>query len=226
MNSKEIYANNPTEIPGSPGTVAYELEGALYLNITRACTARCIFCYREEAPRVGPYNLTLTRDPTIEEFRSSLIQAEQYREVVLCGFGEPTLRLDLIKTLGQELKARSIPVRLNTNGHGNLIHRRNIVPELAGFLAAISISLDAHNEATYNRLCRPALGPGSYTSLLEFARDCIGLIPKVTLTVVEHELVDVPACRIIAANMGADFRVRRYYTHIKDTHRYLAPIPY
>jgi TatD family-associated radical SAM protein len=206
-----------------PGTIAYELEGSLYLNITRGCTARCLFCYREEAPHIGPYNLELTRDPTLEEFRVVLAHAEQYRQIVFCGFGEPTLRLELLDTIGRQLKARELSVRLNTNGHGNLIHKRSIVPELAGYLSAVSISLNAHNEALYNELCRPSFGRASFGAVLDFARECIGSIPEVTLTVVEHPQVDLEACRKLAAEIGVPLRVRRYYTHIRGTQRYLDP---
>lgn len=205
----------------SPGTVAYELEGSLYLNVTRSCTARCRFCYREESPRIGPYDLALVRDPTAEEFRAVLGNAGRYRQIVFCGFGEPTLRLALLSEIGRELKGKARSVRLNTNGHGNLIHGRNIVPDLAGFLSAVSISLNAHNAVLYEELCRPSFGPDTFQAVLDFARKCVGSIPDVALTVVEHPRVDLEECGRIAAAIGAALRVRRYYTHIQDTQRYL-----
>lgn len=211
---------NRTE-KSSPGTLAYELEGSLYLNITNNCTAHCLFCNRLDYPRIGCYDLSLSREPELEDFQQALEGAARFKEVVFCGFGEPVLRLDLLTAIGKDLKARSISTRLNTNGHGNLIHKRNIIPDLASFLGTISISLNAQNAETYYRLCRPAFGMDSYAAVLDFARGCIGVIPKVILTVVEHQEVDIEACRQIATGLGAGFRVRRYYEHIQESQRFL-----
>lgn len=202
-----------------PGTVAYVLENSLYLNITGGCTAQCSFCIRQDYPYIGPYYLKLKRDPALDEFRSALTDVSPYREVVFCGFGEPVLRLDVLTVLGKELKARHVPLRLNTNGHGNLIHKRDIVPDLAAFLNSISISLNAQDAETYFEICRPVFGMQTYAAVLEFAKKCVSVIPHVVLTVVEHDRIDIPACRKIAEEMGAEFRLRRYYSHFREGDR-------
>lgn len=202
-----------------PGTVAYALENSLYLNITGGCTAQCAFCIRQDDPHIGPYNLRLKRDPSLEEFRSALTDVSPYREIVFCGFGEPSLRLDVLTVLGRELKERHVPLRLNTNGHGNLIHKRDIVPELGLFLSSISISLNAQDAETYFEICRPVFGMPTYAAVLEFAEKCVSVIPHVVLTVVEHDRIDIPACRKIAEEMGAEFRLRRYYSHFREVDR-------
>jgi TatD family-associated radical SAM protein len=131
-------------------------------------------------------------------------------EVVFCGYGEPTIRLiELLEVASRVRELRpSVRIRLNTNGLGNLYHRRNIVPDLAGAVDTVSVSLNAQDGETFERLCRPGIGPDAYNSLLDFSRKCIEAGLKVILTVVEHTEVDVKACREIAEGMGAAFRIR------------------
>ncbi len=203
-------------------TVAYELEGSLYLNVTNRCTAACSFCTRGTSPRIGPYDLRLRKEPTLQELRMAAADAERYREVVFCGYGEPTLRLDVVTALAAELHGRGISLRLNTNGHGNLIHRRNIVPELARSFPSVSVSLNAADAPAYRRLCRPRFGLRSYGAVLDFTRNCRRLIPRVVVTVVDVEGVDIGACRQVAADLGVPLRVRRYYEHIRTSDRFEA----
>ena len=117
------------------------------------------------------------------------------------------LRLDLIKDVGSWIKQHMGRVRINTNGHGNLIHKRNILPELQGIVDSISISLDAQNEETYNRLCRPIFR-NAYREVISFIKEARQYIPEVGVTVVALEGVDVEKCRKIAADLGVGFRVR------------------
>jgi TatD family-associated radical SAM protein len=109
----------------------------------------------------------------------------------------------------KELKP-SMKIRLNTNGLANLYHRKNIVPELTYAMDTVSISLNAQDADTFDRLCRPSLGPDAYGSLLDFSRKCVAASLDVVLTVVAHPDVDVEKCRKIAEGMGARFRVREY----------------
>lgn len=121
---------------------------------------------------------------------------------------EPLLRLDVVKAVSRWVKDAGGRIRINTNGHGNLIHGRNIIPELRGIVDALSISIDAQDSDTYETVCRPAL-PEAFESVLNFAREATMAIPEVVLTVVEVEGVDVQACRGLARAIGAGFRVRR-----------------
>ena len=99
-------------------------------------------------------------------------------------------------------------VRVNTNGHGNLIHKRNIVPELKGLVDSISISLDAHDEATYNRICKPAFS-NAFSEIIQFTRQSKEVIPEVVITVVTMEGVDIDKCRGIAEELGVPLRIRK-----------------
>jgi TatD family-associated radical SAM protein len=131
-------------------------------------------------------------------------------EVVFCGYGEPTIRLPEVLQVASRVKAMkpAMRIRLNTNGLANLYHRKNIVPEFTYAIDTVSISLNAQDAQTYEKLCRPGVGPDPYNSILDFSRKCVAAGLEVILTVVDHPDVDVEACRKIAEGMGAGFRVR------------------
>lgn len=189
--------------------IAYELEGSLYLNLTNACPNKCLFCVREYAPGVGGYQLWLDRDPSAEEVIAAAGDISPYREVVFCGYGEPTCRLDTLLHVARNLHGRGVPLRLNTNGLGNLIAGRDILPELAGCIDVVSVSLNAADSEEYQRLCRPAFGERAFPAVLDFIRRAKEYIPRVVASVVPFEGLDLEACRRLAGELGADFRIRQ-----------------
>ncbi len=191
------------------GTIAYKIRDSLYLNITNRCTNACSFCVRFHTDYVKGHNLRLSREPDIEELKDAIGDPKAYREVVFCGYGEPLIRLDLVKTLAGWIKERGGRVRVNTNGHANLIHGRNILPELAGLVDSLSISLDAPDEETYNRLCRPLI-KGAFQGVIEFIKEAKRFIPEVTVTVVDVNGVDIDRCKEIASELGVKFRLRKF----------------
>jgi TatD DNase family protein len=109
-------------------------------------------------PSVKGYNLRLQTEPSAQELICEIGDPTRFDEVVFCGYGEPTLRLGVIKEVARAVKARGGRIRLNTNGHGNLIHKRNILPDLAGLVDAVSVSLNAENAEKYLAICKPAYG--------------------------------------------------------------------
>lgn len=194
--------------------VAYTIRDSVYLNVTGSCTSACTYCQRSTNPVVKGHDLKLDRDPTPDEMLEAL-ETERWKErseVVFCGYGEPTLRLAEITTVASRIKELKpdVKIRLNTNGLGNLYHRQNIVPELTYAIDTVSISLNAQDAATFEKLCRPSVGPDPYGSLLDFSKKCVAAGLETVLTVVDHPDVDVEACRRIATEMGAGFRVREY----------------
>ena len=130
--------------------------------------------------------------------------------MVYCGYGEPTLRLDFIKTVGAWLKSKGSIVRLNTNGHGNLIYGRNIAPELVGIIDEISISLNTHSASHYEKIMRTVYDFDTFDPMLDFIRKCLAADIKVTITIVEIPGVDVESCSNIARELGAEFKVRKF----------------
>lgn len=192
-----------------PGpSIAYEMWGNLYLNITNRCTNECSFCIRYQTDVLWGYNLKLDREPTVAEVLEAIGDPTRYREVVFCGYGEPTVRLDVVKAVGAEVKRLGGRVRIDTNGQGSLIWSRNIAPELAEFADAVSVSLNAHDEETYDRLCRPTRGRGVFRHVLSFIRECRKAGIEVSASVVDVPGIDLARTEAVARELGVPLRVR------------------
>ena len=141
-----------------------------------------------------------------------------YKEVVFGGYGEPLIRLETIREVATTLKAKGVEagkpvkIRINTDGQANLFHGRNIVPELEGLIDTMSISLNAQDPVTFDKLCRSVFGLRAHPALIHFAKLCLGHFPRVIMSVVELPTVDIDACRKIAEDVGAEFVSRPFYT--------------
>lgn len=192
------------------GMIAYRIRDSLYLNVTNRCTNRCSFCVRFHSDYVKGHNLRLRDEPSVEELKKAVGEPASYKEVVFCGYGEPLLRLDAVKELSKWIKQKGGNVRINTNGHGNLIHGRNILPELRGIVDAVSVSLDAHDAKTYEAICRPAFN-NAFEGVIDFIREAKKYIPDVQATVVEMKGVDLEKCRAMAETLSVKLRVRELH---------------
>ena len=153
------------------GKITYPIRNSLYLNITNRCTSACTFCVRYYSDFVKGHYLRLKDEPSAEELIADIGDPKKYDEIVFCGYGEPLLRLDVVKSVSAEVKRRGGKVRIDTNGHANLIHKRNILPELAGVVDAVSVSLNAQNAEVYEKLSQPRFGPAAYDAVKEFIRE-------------------------------------------------------
>ena len=192
------------------GQIIYPIRNSLYLNITNRCTAACTFCVRYHTDFVKGHNLRLGKEPSADELIKEIGDPTRYAEIVFCGYGEPLLRLEIVKAVAAAVKQKGGRVRIDTNGHGNLVHKRNILPELAGLVDAVSVSLNAQNADIYFKISQPKFGVETYEAVKDFIRESKKYIPEVIATVVSAPEVDVDACRIIADELGARFRVREY----------------
>ncbi len=203
--------DNTNSTPMRKDTISYEAFGNLYINITNRCSANCVFCIRNSACGVYGYDLRLSREPSQEEIIRELesLNLTQYKEVVFTGFGEPTCRFDMLLSLIAWLSKRRIPVRLDTNGHTALMYPgRNVIAELkAAGLNAVSVSLNAESEETYNRLCNPVF-EGSYQALIDFTKEAVAACIHTRMTVVGGQSIDLRECERIATGLGAFFKVR------------------
>ena len=192
---------------GAPAIV-YEMWGNLYLNITNRCTNECEFCVRYKSDILWGYNLKLSGEPSVEQIMEAIGDPRRYREIVFCGYGEPTVRLDVVKGVGSRVRGSGVRVRLDTNGQASLIWNRNVVPELAESVDAVSVSLNAQNADEYARLCQPRFGPGTFGHVLGFIRECLKAGLEVSVSVVDVPGVDVEATRALAAELGVPLVVR------------------
>ena len=191
----------------------------LYINITNQCNCACTFCLRNLKQMAEQHSLWLKQEPTAAEVEKELEAApwEKLAEIVFCGFGEPTMRLEVLLELLRFVKQHypEHPTRLNTNGLGELQHGRPIAQEFRGLLDTVSISLNAATAQEYYALTRAKFGAKSYEAMLNFAEHCLPWVPQVVLTVVDHVTSpeDIEKCRSICEKRGLTLRVRAYEDH-------------
>jgi TatD DNase family protein len=190
--------------------IAYRIRDSLYLNITNRCTNACIFCAKFKDFTVKGHHLRLEHEPTPAQVLAAIGDPGRFQEVVFCGYGEPLIRLDLVKEVAAWLKQRGVRVRINTDGQANLVHRRNVLPELEGLVDAVSVSLNAPDAETYQRLCRSKFGESGFQAVKDFLVAAKQHIPSVTATAVGLPGIDLEACRKVAAGIGVEFREREY----------------
>jgi TatD DNase family protein len=188
--------------------VAYPIRNSVYLNITIRCNADCVFCDRKGDAIVKGNNLRITKEPDVDEIIRTIGNPKKYEEVVFCGFGEPTIRLDVLKDVAAWVKDLGGKVRLNTDGHGNIINHRNIVPELVGLVDSISISLNSMDVEQYGKLMRID-GKKFFPVMVEFAKESVKHKFDVTMTMVDLDEVDEAKARaFVEKEIGAKFKNR------------------
>ena len=197
-------------------TITYPVHNGIYINMTNRCPCACTFCLRQGRDGVyGSEPLWLEREPTVQEVCDSIDawELDRYSEVVFCGFGEPTERLDDLLEVAKHIRAKSdIQIRINTNGLADLIWRESTASKLQGLIDTVSVSLNATNREDYCKVVRPKFGMESFDAMLKFTKDCTAYVPSVVMTVVD--VVTSPeeqeVCRKICESVGATLRVRPY----------------
>ncbi|ACM21638.1 magnesium-dependent deoxyribonuclease, TatD family, and radical SAM domain iron-sulfur oxidoreductase [Geotalea daltonii FRC-32] len=190
--------------------IAYRIRQSLYLNITNRCSNRCSFCAKFEDFTVKGHYLLLDHEPGFSEVMAAIAEHHGYEEVVFCGYGEPLLRLDLIKEIAAELKTRGIRTRINTDGQANLVYGRNILPELEGLIDCVSVSLNAADPETYDRLCHTPFGEAGFNGVCDFLREALKYIPQVVASAVTVPGLDIGQVRELAHSLGVEFREREF----------------
>jgi TatD DNase family protein len=196
--------------PREGSTFGYTLNHSRYLNLTNRCNLRCRFCPRAHGDwTIHGNDLRLEREPSNLELLRAAAQPTQYREVVFCGLGEPTLRLNALLSTARRLRHFGAKVRLDTNGLGNLHYDRDITADLEGVFDSVSVSLNAPDAASYAQYCRPRM-PWAFAGLLDFLRRLRDRVPEVVATAIDGlPGIDIAACRELAGNLGVGFRARR-----------------
>jgi radical SAM enzyme (TIGR04100 family) len=195
-------------------TILYKVHNNLYVNLTNKCPCACTFCLRQTRESMeGSGALWLEHTPSLEEVLAEFekFDMSQYEEVVFCGFGEPTEALDVLIPTARFVKERyGKPIRINTNGLGNLIHGRDIAQEFEGLIDTVSISLNTPNAERYHELVRSRFGDQSFEAMLNFAKECTKYVPNVVLTTVDTTLTkeEEEQCRQICADLGVRYRIR------------------
>lgn len=186
----------------------------VYVNLTNKCPCACTFCLRDTKEMVETNSLWLKREPSAQEIIGEFekYDLDQFNEVIFCGYGEPTIRLYDIIEIAKYLKRRTnIPLRINTNGLADLIHKKDTAPLLEGLIDTVSISLNSSNAEEYLRITRNKFGLESFDAMLKYAVNCKKYVPKVVFTVVDcigEE--EIKACQKVCDNIGIPLRVRPF----------------
>ena len=193
---------------------AYPYGGNIYINLTNRCCNRCEFCLRDSGDGVGGNVLWLEREPTasevIEAAQKLLKGMDSAKEMVFCGYGEPTYRVGEILEVAAFAHSKGLKTRLNTNGLGSMINGRDIAPELKGAIDTVSVSLNAASSEKYDNVCH-SIYENAYERLQEFTCACVDCGIDTVMSVVDvigDE--DIKECERIAKSCGARLRVRRY----------------
>ncbi len=198
--------------------IVYQVKNAIYVNLTNRCPCACRFCLRQNAPGVyGSDSLWLEREPSAQEVMDALSKWEldKYPELVFCGYGEPTERLDTLLEVGAWIKSKhpTLPIRINTNGLADLIAGQPTAPSLAGIIDKLSISLNSADAREYLELCRPSFGEAAYPSMLNFAQEAAKYVPDVVMTIVGEPVTSLEkqaACQELCKRLGLRLRIRPY----------------
>ena len=195
-------------------TITYSYGNNLYVNTTNRCDMHCDFCLRDLGDGVGEADsLWLEHEPTVEEIWADIQKRDlsRFSELVFCGYGEPTYRLDAIFEICDRVRAVSdIATRIDTNGHANLIWEKDMIPQFKGRFDIVSVSLNARDQDSYDRRCAPEYTDG-YTAMLDFTREVRKYVPRVIMTVVDCiPAEEIEACRAICEEIGAEYRVRAF----------------
>lgn len=198
-------------------TYAYVLDGNLYINLTNKCSNGCDFCVRNErSSYYGNYLWLRNGDPTAEKVIAAVKgfgDLTQFKEVVFCGFGEPTYKVAEMTALCDYFHEKGLKTRLNTNGQGNLINKRDIVPELKGKIDFVNISLNASCAEKYQPICRSQFGESGFSGLIEFAKLCRrgGIACRFSIVDCIGE-DEIEACKRLAESVKIPLYVRKYIT--------------
>jgi TatD DNase family protein len=199
---------------GSPPKTSYTylLGNSLYINITNRCNADCTFCRRKEDPFLRGYNLGMKKseEPTADVYIKEIGDPTKYDEIVFCGYGEPTIRWGIVKEIAKYVKENSGKTRINTDGHGNLINKRDITPEMKDLIDVVSISFNSFDSKQYAKLMR--VSENHFEEMKNFARFAKPFVKKVVMSVVSLDEVEIEKSRkVVEEEIGAEFRVRNYF---------------
>lgn len=209
-NAREFLGLGKSSLEEEAGKIAYPIRNSLYIALTNACNSSCTFCARNTSWVVKGHDIRLDHDPSTEEVLAAMGDFSTYDEVVFCGFGEPTLRLDVLKEVARAVKEKGQAVRLNTNGLANLHYERDIVPELKGLVDTVSISLNTADPCQFHKLCNPRFGHSSYQGVCEFTKACVAAGLRTICSAVDMPGIDMEAARRKAEELGAEFRARSF----------------
>lgn len=195
-------------------TILYKVHNNLYINLTNRCSSACTFCLRQTRDHMeNSDSLWLEHEPSVEEVKEAFthVDVSAFDEIVFCGFGEPTERFDTLIEVARFIKENyNKPIRINTNGQGDLINNRRIAPDMKGLIDTISISLNTPTADKYHAIVRSQFGDKAFDAMLAFAKDAKDYVPSVILSTVDTTLTkeEEAECQAICDRLGVTYRIR------------------
>jgi len=196
--------------------IIYTLEGGTYFNITNKCPCNCAFCIRSKGDAVGEAErLWHDTEPTLDDIKKAIdaYDFSEVREIVFCGYGEPTNAFENLIGSAAYLKEKfpQIKLRLNTNGLSDLINEKSTAKEICAYFDIVSVSLNNPSSEKYDKITRNIYPGRAFPALLKFTKDCVALGTEVHMTVVDViSEEDIEASRRLCEECGAHFRLRSF----------------
>ncbi|PJA99709.1 MAG: radical SAM protein [Ignavibacteriales bacterium CG_4_9_14_3_um_filter_30_11] len=190
----------------------YQLNGNLYINITNRCNSSCYFCEREGEAVLKGYNLSMKKneEPGAEVYIKEIGDPKKYKEIIYCGYGEPTIRWDVVKEISKYVKENGGTTRLNTDGHGNVINKKDITPEMKGLIDIVSISLNSADPEQYAKIM--GIDVAMFDETKNFVMKAKQFVKEVVLTIVQVDEIDIEKARkFTEEKLGVTFRERPYF---------------
>jgi len=189
----------------------YQIGQSLYVNVTNRCDADCVFCDRKGMAVISGYNLKMKKsdEPEADVYIQEIGNPTKYKEIVFCGYGEPTIRWNVVKQIAGYVKENGGKTRMNSDGHGNFINKKDITPELKGLIDTVSISLNSTNPEQYGKLMR--VDPSLHAEMIDFAKKAKNYTHVVMSIVGLNEVDSISAQKFVKEEIGVDFREREYF---------------
>ncbi|MBI9070990.1 MAG: YchF/TatD family DNA exonuclease [Melioribacteraceae bacterium] len=211
-NTTSLNAYKLFGVGKKPGlSYTYRIGESLYINVTNRCNADCVFCDRKGEAMIKSYSLKMNKsdEPPASVYINEIGDPAKYKDIVFCGYGEPTIRWDVVKDVAKYVKENGGFTRMNTNGHANFLLKKDITPELEGLIDVVSISLNSVDPQQYADLMR--VKPEMHKEMIEFAKKASNH-SKVVMSIVGLNEVDTEvAKKFVTEEVGVTFRLREYF---------------
>lgn len=204
--------------------IVYRYKNGLYINLTNKCPTACVFCLKKTwKMRFHGHNLNISKsEPQADSYINAIgkeIKNSDFKELVFCGYGEPTMRLAAMIKIAETVKEGKIAglrsdlkIRLNTNGMGSLVNGKNIVPKLKRTIDSVNISLNTADPDQWLALMNPfeKYREEGFLSALKFIKECSRNLKETVITAIDNPAVDMEKLNKLARKFKVKLRIRPY----------------
>ena len=192
-------------------TIVYKYNDSLYINLTNRCVMACTYCIKYKwKSKFRGHNLRLEKEPSAQEIIKAIKDPGKFEEIIFCGYGEPLVRFAVVKEVALWVKDNDGNTRLNTTGNFKTSDSKDMLSGLRGVIDSISVSLNAPDAETYERINHPKYGAVAFKNVLSFIRLARYYVPDTTITTVALPGIEIAKCRSIAKKLKVKFRLRPY----------------